>query len=98
VFSAKRTKHNHLNNTQGGEHSVEKISENSFGRLKNLWKHKHSEENPAQFSLKWKQKSLKSENSLRVLQPEYSQIWGPKMSGRIRKGMIYRGTEMGVAH
>jgi hypothetical protein len=24
------------NNTQGGEHSVEKISENSIGRLKNL--------------------------------------------------------------
>jgi hypothetical protein len=34
-------------NNQGGEHSVEKISEHSIGRLKNLWKHKHSEEKPA---------------------------------------------------
>jgi hypothetical protein len=32
---------------QGGEHSVEKISENSIGILKNLWKHKHPEEKPA---------------------------------------------------
>jgi hypothetical protein len=45
---------------QGGEHSVEKIFENSIRRLKKIWKHTHSEEKTAYFSLKWKQKSLKS--------------------------------------
>jgi hypothetical protein len=59
-----------LEANQAGEHNKEKITENSIGRLKNLWKHyKLSEEKPAYFSLKWKQKSLKAENSLRVLQP-----------------------------
>jgi hypothetical protein len=32
---------------QGGKHSVEKISENSISRLKNLSEHKHSEVKPA---------------------------------------------------
>jgi hypothetical protein len=35
----------------GGEHRVEKISENPKSKIerlkKNLWKHKHSEETPA---------------------------------------------------
>jgi hypothetical protein len=31
-----QTKRNPNNNVQGGEHSVEKIAENSIGRLKNL--------------------------------------------------------------
>jgi hypothetical protein len=36
---------------QGGEHSGEKISEKSVRRIKYLWKHQHSEEKPALFSL-----------------------------------------------